>query len=104
MRISAGRCIGRSGRYPTISVGSVSATSVEITTLATAAPYDHVTASPDCGVQGSRVWSIGGASSYPAIQAGVVFSAGVQTKKSLTVTTPDDHFAASPSRCVMRPC
>ena len=64
------------------------------------APHNHLAASPDGGVTISGSGCVGSAGGHPAILR-VVFSPRVQgTVKSITtsrpITTPDDHFAASP--------
>ena len=61
------------------------------------APNDHFTVSPyRRGVRPAN-GRIDGACSHPAIDVGIISSAGVVIKRrGLTSSTPDDHFAASP--------
>ena len=98
----AARCIGETRRRPTVRAGIVLAAGVQIVNAVSSAPPDHFAAGPHRSVVPScrrRVYDRG---SYPAVRGWIVPPAAVQVAVSTTsVSTPDDHFAASPYRRVM---
>jgi hypothetical protein len=72
-------------------------------------PDDHFTASPHCGVTASGRGRVGGAGGGPTVGARIVPSAGVQSAAidlcggAQVISSPDDHFTASPNCRVTRP-
>src|SRR3954464_9665074 len=70
-----------------------------VVSLISATPDDHLTACPNCRVQDPRRRCTGSAHSCPTIGAGIISPAGVP-KRKFYFPTPDNHFRASPHRCV----
>ena len=111
--------VGRASGYPCICDGIVSTAAVIIRERP-AAPYDHLTASPDCGVMNPGSRRVSDAGGCPRIvdartwsscwcrsctgcwcwqtELRTVSAAGVE--KASAESTPNDHFSASPHGCV----
>src|SRR5204862_206300 len=86
------RCWRRRG---SLRLCAISPASVEIDTVGSSAPDDHLTASPNCRVNVSGTGRVGGAGGCPAISAGIVSPASVQS--AAVSSAPDDHLTASPN-------
>jgi hypothetical protein len=92
--------VGGAGGCPTVRAGIVSPARVQREAIIKPAPDGHFTVNPDCRVTGSGVGRIGGAGGYPTVRAGIISPARVQIGGVITRSTPDNHFAAGPDRCV----
>ena len=86
----------RTGGPPTIDIGIVSATAIDVVEVVTTTPDDHVAAGPDCRVNVSWVGRIGEAGGRPGVGAGIVFAASVKSDSIAVLSAPDNHFASSP--------
>ena len=60
--------------------------------------------SPDCCGRRPDRGRVDSASGCPRIRAGIVSSTGVKKRDVIIISTPDDHFAASPHRSVKVSC
>src|SRR5262249_45672378 len=87
---------------PTIRSGIIPTAGVDGAIVAQTTPDDHGAAGPDCGVTFSRGGSIGRVGCGPKVASGVVSRTGVGSPRETfpNASSPDDHFAARPDRCV----
>ena len=67
---------------------------VQVGPLTRASPNDHFTAGPHCTVIAPTSGHVGNTSCCPAVNAGIVPSAGIQ--RGIMSSAPDDHFTAGP--------
>ena len=92
--------ISRAGCCPTISIGIVSPTGVEINETGSdegnPSPNNHFTACPYCLGAGSANRCIHGACGDPTIRVGIESATGC-----IIAAAPNNHFAASPD-CYVR--
>ena len=105
MRLSGRRRVNRSSSCPTIGAGIISPASVQIIEVVIySAPDDHFAGGvQNCGVRISPIRRIRSARRCPAIGAGIVFAAGVNSRrKTFTITAPDNHFGPRPYCSVAR--
>ena len=93
---AASRCIRGGGRYPGVGSGVVPPAIVEIDAVISPAPDNHLTASPDCGVDIAAGGCVGGAGGCPTICARAVSPTGVGIIQERINSSPNDHFAAAP--------
>src|SRR4030095_11228768 len=93
---SIGRVGGARGR-PTVHAGIVPPACVHEKwgDVDLPTPYNHLDACPNCGVIGSGLRGVLGASCCPVIGARIISPAGVHPEIGMN-STPDDHLAAGP--------
>ena len=78
-----------------IRVGIVSPAGVQTEGIG-AAPDDHFTAGPHCGVENSGGGRIRNAGRRPTVRIRIVSPASIQVVAEVVGAAPDDHFAAGP--------
>src|SRR5205823_3060778 len=100
--ISGRTCVRTAGICPTIGVWIVSA--AVLTRLATqSTPHNHFTTGPYCGVRRPPIRPAGGGGRNPTVCTRIVSAAGIEVNKGAAVdSAPDNHFTASPDRCVTK--
>ena len=99
MEISASGRVGRAGGCPTVGAGVVPPAGVE-TAVNNATPDDHFTVGPHCRVRVAGRGRVGRGGGCPAVRAGIISAAGVERIGAI-ISSPNDHFVASPYRRVI---
>ena len=97
-----GRCVGYTGGRPTIGAGVIFSTSIQIVAVIIPTPHNHFVAAPYSRVVRSFSGYVCDSGRYPTIRIRIVSPAGVQIIAHLeTISTPDNHFIATPNCSVV---
>jgi hypothetical protein len=93
--------VSSAGNCPIVCCGIISTAGA----IVSPTPHDHFRASPHCRMCRSARWRARGTSGCPAVCVRIVSATGVQVNlRVIVITSPNDHFAATPYRGMSLSC